>query len=265
MSEQADYRPGDIVNAHVWTGSEWVPVVLASDEQPDDYRVGSVVNGHAWTGEEWIPTREVGSTTAKKGFRERMEEAREELQRAEDEKRLAKLQDDPIYQRCGRVVAEGVVAGRTVKIYEKGYVRIGVLKVGPPEKLLGITASDMSQQKTGIGRAVVGVATLGANVLLTPNKRGSYYLVIVTDRKTHNLTMSPPTNSDLKAMHKLEAAGKTVLAGLAATDRSTDASPTTPAASGLADQLAQLAQLHAAGALTDDEFAAAKQRLIDPD
>lgn len=35
-----------------------------------------------------------------------------------------------------------------------------------------------------------------------------------------------------------------------------------PAADGIGDQLAELARLHGDGALTDDEFAAAKQQLL---
>ena len=124
----------------------------------------------------------------------------------------------------------------------------------------------MSSQKTAIGRGIVGVATLGANIMFTPNKRGSLYLVIVTDRKTHTLTLSPPTNSDLTAMHRLETAGRAVLASLPAQGAPAPARDPNPAdTSGdrdLAAQLAQLAQLHSAGALTDDEFAAAKQRLL---
>jgi Short C-terminal domain len=40
--------------------------------------------------------------------------------------------------------------------------------------------------------------------------------------------------------------------------------PAAEAATGIADQLAQLAELHGAGALTDEEFVVAKQALLSP-
>jgi hypothetical protein len=270
MADDATYEVGDIANGHVWTGSEWVTAIEGASADAESFAVGSVVNEHAWTGSDWVPVRRLGAPAPKQGFRERWEEAQrmgEAWRLEEEEKRAAKLADDPMYVQYGRCVAEGAVAGRRVKIYEKGYVQVGVLKLGAPERLLGITATDMSSQKTAIGRGIVAVATMGTNLMVTPNKRGSYYLVIVTDRKTHNLTLSPPTNSDLRDMHKLEAAGKAVLAGLAAEA----AIPATPVVENpvvpasdvdLAAQLTQLAQLHGSGALTDDEFAAAKQRLL---
>jgi hypothetical protein len=257
------YEIGDITNSHVWTGSEWTPVLEGASVDAESFEVGSVVNEHVWTGSDWVAVRRLDAAAPKKSVRERFEEAK----RIEQEKQAAKLADDPIYVQCGRCVAEGTVAGKRVKIYEKGYVQVGLFKLGAPEKLVGITASDMSSQKTALGRGVVGVATLGANIMFTPNKRGSLYLVIVTDRKTHNLTMTPPTNSDLKAMHKLEAAGRAVLASLAV-EASAAAVPAaaTPAVApneaNLAAQLTSLAQLHSTGALTDDEFATAKQRLL---
>jgi len=266
----ATYEVGDVANGHVWTGSDWVAVLEGVAADAESFEVGSVVNEHAWTGSDWLPIRRLDAPAAKQGFRERWEEAqrRSEAHRLElEEKQAAKLAEDPMYVQYGRCVAEGTLAGKRVKIYEKGYVQVGMFKLGTPERLLGITASDMSSQKTAIGRGIVAVATMGTNLMVTPNKRGNYYLVIVTDRKTHNLTMTPPTNSDLKAMHKLEAAGKAVLAALAA-EAAIRATPAVanpvPAASevDLAAQLTQLAQLHGSGALTDEEFAAAKQRLL---
>lgn len=263
MSDEVAYEVGDIVNGHVWTGDDWIKVIEPVTDGVEEYQAGSVVNEHAWTGSDWIPVRRRHGFSAKKSVRERFEEAK----RIEEEKQLAKMENDPIFTQCGRCVAEGVVAGKRVKIYEKGYVQVGMFKLGQPERLVGINASDMSSQKTAIGRGIVGVATLGANIMLTPNKRGSLYLVIVTDRKTHTLTLSPPTNSDLKAMHKLEAAGKAVLAALAVQPPAAASSPTArPAATSdeapLPVQLEQLAQLHSSGALTDEEFATAKQRLL---
>ncbi len=150
------------------------------------------------------------------------------------EEEQERQEKSPHFAQCGRMVAEGVVAGRRVKIYEKGFVQVGMFSLGDPEKLLGITAQDQSQQKTALGR------TLAA------------------------LTMSPPTNSDLKAMHKLEAAGRSVLDALEAQNQAQTEKPATQpgTTASLADQLAQLSQLHQSGALTEDEFSAAKAHLL---
>jgi hypothetical protein len=69
----------------------------------------------------------------------------------------------------GELVIESVCAGKTVRMYSKGYVRIsGFFGSNVPyEKLLGISASADIAKKTVIGRGVVAVATLGSNLLYT--------------------------------------------------------------------------------------------------
>lgn len=259
MADQ-EYAVGDVVNDHVLIGEEWVQVTRRDASEDAQYNVGDVVNDHVWTGSDWVAVRPLKAPKGT-GFTERLRTAREHL----EQEQQAKEHSSPLFERCGRMVADGVVAGRRVKIYEKGYVQVGMFKLGEPEKLLGITAQDTSQQKTALGRAVGATVTMGANLILSPNKRGSLYLIIVTDKKTHNLTLSPPTNSDLKAMHKLEAAGRAVLATLEAQQKAD--LPTSPSAQqgaspSLADQLTQLTELHNSGALNDDEFAAAKSQLL---
>lgn len=257
-----EYAVGDVVNDHVLIGEEWV--VATPREASDDaaYEIGNIVNEHVWTGESWVAVRK-RKPPKKPSLQKRWEakvDSWVEKGKQEEQERQEKA---PHFARCGRMVAEGVFAGRRVKIYEKGFVQVGMFSLGDPEKLLGITAQDNSQQKTALGRTLAAGATLGANLIASPNKRGSLYLTIVTKKKTHSLTMSPPTDSDMKAMHKLEAAGRSVLATLEAQkhiEATTSAASATTAS--LADQLAQLSQLHQSGALTDDEFATAKSRLL---
>ena len=34
---------------------------LSNNQPPESYPVGSIVNGHVWTGTEWVPVREMPS------------------------------------------------------------------------------------------------------------------------------------------------------------------------------------------------------------
>ena len=256
------FAVGDIVNDHVLIGEEWVPVVHRDASDAPSYEPGHIVNGHVWTGEEWVQT--VTRKPAKKPSLQKRWEAKVDswMEKAEKEEQ-ERQEKAPHFALCGRMVAEGVVAGRRVKIYEKGFAQVGMFSLGDPEMLLGITAHDNSQQKTALGRTLAAGVTLGANLITSPSKRGSLYLIIVTKKKTHTLTLSPPTDSDLKAMHKLEAVGRSVLAALEAQKQVESQPATSPEnMASLADQLTQLTQLHQSGALTDQEFSAAKARLL---
>ena len=257
-----EYTVGDLVNNHVLIGQEWVVATIrdASDDAP--YEPGNIVNGHVWTGENWVLVRNL--KPPKKPSMQKRWEAKVDswMEKAEQEEQ-ERQEKSPHYAQCGRMVAEGVFAGRRVKIYEKGFVQVGMFSLGAPEKLLGIAAQDNSQQKTALGRTLAAGVTLGANLVTSPSKRGSLYLTIVTKKKTHSLSMSPPTDSDVKAMHKLEAAGRSVLATLEMQNQVEAATgPASVQTASLADQLAQLSQLHQSGALTDEEFATAKARLL---
>ena len=53
--------------------------------------------------------------------------------------------------------------------------------------------------------------TFGANLVLTPNKRGDIYLTIVTEGDVYALRASPPTIFNIKAAQCLVAAGAGVL------------------------------------------------------
>ena len=173
----------------------------------------------------------------------------------------------------GRKMLEETCAGKLVRIYEKGYVRVsGVfLKDGAVfEKLIAIESSADVAKKTALGRTIMFGATMGLN-MLTPDKRGDIYLTIATDRKTHMLHMSPPTDRDLKAMHKIATAGQGVLDSVARQSPNSygESGPVSSAQSqtsvphnSVIDELTKLVALRDAGALTDDEFTAIKADLM---
>jgi ribosomal protein L7/L12 len=184
------------------------------------------------------------------------------------EKQAKKQQLIELY---GKMLIDDVFAGSSVRIYEKGYVRIskvGVFTSGHPfEKLRLVSSSTDVAKKTGVGRAIVAVPTFGVN-LLTENRRGDIYLTIATDRKTHVLHKETPTLEQIKKMHKLAGAVQGVLD--MAERHGTEERPTiyqapssslaTP--SSLLDELKKLVELRDAGGLTEDEFLSLKKSLM---
>lgn len=191
------------------------------------------------------------------GFRDRMREARAELEEKEERKKKEKEEKDPYFAQCGSLVVRESFGVKVVEIYQKGYVRIGTLGLGPPEKLLGISATDGSSNKSGVGRGAAAIATLGVNYLLSESKRGDLYLTIITDKKTHSLHQSPPSEGQVRSMLKIEAAGKAVLGS-----QSQEAAPVSAEPRSLAAEIAELKSLHEAGVLSEDEFNQAKAKLL---
>jgi ribosomal protein L7/L12 len=189
----------------------------------------------------------------------------------EEERRAREKRDLELY---GRLVIEEVCAGKCVRIYDKGFVRVSGLfsKDGAVfEKLIAISSSADVAKKTALGRTLMAGATMGVNLLTTPNKRGDMYLTITTSRDTHMLHMSPPTEREMKAMHKVSTAGQGVLDALARQGAASDQpnqliQPSPPNQSvhknSVLDELTKLVALRDAGALTDGEFASMKSRIM---
>lgn len=272
-SDQAEFRPGDLVNGWVHVGDQWVTPVFRSDVVGAQVvEVGTVVNEHVWTGQDWVPiSRREHMPDAKMGFRDRLRNARAEIERQDEEKlrrRAAqgnrKAQDKLAQsEQFGRVIAEGTFAAHSVRIFERGYVSVGLVGSGTPRRLLGISGVDKTQRKNPIGRSAVFVATMGVNYLATPDKRGSAYLIIVTPDKTYTLTSPDPSDGDLKNMIKLEAAGLAVIEAQANASQAQEGfSVGTTTSPDLAGQLSRLHDLHSSGALTDEEFSQAKAQLL---
>lgn len=203
--------------------------------------------------------------------REARAHQRSEDQRVRDEQKIAQAKRE--LENYGRKVIEEACAGKLVRIYEKGYVRVsGVfLKDGAVfEKLIAIESSADVAKKTALGRTIMFGATMGLN-MLTPDKRGDIYLTIATDHTTHMLHNSPPTERDLKAMHKIATTGKGVLDSIERQSSSSHAtsrpsSDTPPvrnvSQSSVIDELTKLVALRDAGALSEGEFSAMKAELL---
>lgn len=235
-----EYEEGHFQNGWVLIGGAWISARPALANQTQ-YDVGDIANNHVWTGSDWIPIRKPeGSTMSAKDAR-----------RAALAAQKAKANEEH-----GRMVTSGMIGMTNVQIYERGYVKIGLL--GTPERLVAISASDMTSQKTGVGRAAAGVVTLGLSMYST-SKRGSLYLTIVTESRTKTITTQTPTKSDITALHRLATAGQAVLD---AQQRDAKGAETLAPGGDLATQVSRLAELRAAGALSEDEFAAAKKKLL---
>jgi large subunit ribosomal protein L7/L12 len=204
--------------------------------------------------------------------REAKVQQRSEDQKVREDQKIAQAKRE--LESYGRKVIEEACAGKLVRIYEKGYVRVsGVfLKDGAVfEKLIAIESSADVAKKTALGRTLMFGATMGLNVLTTPNKRGDMYLTIATDRTTHMIHMSPPTERELKAMHKIATSGQGVLDSIERQSSSSPAANSPSSAtqpvrntsqSSVIDELTKLVALRDAGALSEDEFSAMKAELL---
>lgn len=159
----------------------------------------------------------------------------------------------------GTLMADEVFGTKRVWIYSKGFVSVGTFSPGTPNKLLGIEGNADVSKKTFIGRGIVAAATMGANLMVTPNKRGDAYLTITTDVKTYVLHESPPTEQAMKKMHKLQGAGKALLQSNVPNQVIVTNAGTEP---DLALQLEKLSALKLSGALSEAEYQAAKKQLL---
>jgi hypothetical protein len=170
--------------------------------------------------------------------REAQKRAREE---AKTEKREKAVEDAATERRLYGIVTLEVTLDKTVRLYSKGYVQVYTLRRSTAryEKLKRISAQ-----------------TSGRSGVLT----------ITTDTGTHVLrTLGKGLDSQkyVDRLLKFESEAQTILND-SGTTRVTVKPPeeTHTSKDGFADQLQKLVDLQRSGALTDEEFKAAKARLI---
>ena len=163
----------------------------------------------------------------------------------------------------GTLVANEKFGLYRVRIFSDGYIQItsglGLFK-GAIEKLLEIEGEAQISKKTGIGRGVVGIVTLGANQLV-PNQRGNLIMTVTTDKQVHVLIHDMPFAVYIQNMHKLVAAGKSVIKKDKSSE-ATAASKGSPNSQSLAQQIRELSELKDAGVISEKEFESAKQKLL---
>jgi|688.fasta_scaffold735851_1 hypothetical protein len=173
----------------------------------------------------------------------------------------------------GKLVIEQDCATKCVRIYDKGFVRVSGILIKERasfEKLRAISCSAEVTKKSGLGRTLMAGATLGLNLTTTPNQRGDMYLTISTDGQVHMIHMSPPTEKDMKAMHKLATAGQGILDHIERMDQSAREKNSTQLNSvenlvpqnSVIDELTKLSALRDSGAISEDEFQTLKKKLM---
>jgi len=174
------------------------------------------------------------------------------------------LNNTSIAQQYGKVRAKCMFGANVVTIYENGFVRVskslGLMK-GDIEELIEIFGESDITKKTGLGRAVGGVFTLGANLMLSPNQRGNLYLTIATNKRTHSLIWERPSNTAISEMNKLVAAGKAVIKIKELKEEKVTGKETLQDINPL-DQLKKLKELLEVGAITEAEFNEKKVKLL---
>ncbi len=167
----------------------------------------------------------------------------------------ASLAPDPI------VLASGLVDNTiTMKIFKDGtFTTKGLLGAeSSPDRLLGFDHDiDSMRRKSTTGRGAAALLTGGASLLASNNRGVVYVTVTGANTNVRTFTTRNPSGTTLSSIRGLKAAADAMLAQSSAVQPSSAAS-----SSDMATQLKQLADLHAAGALSAEEFAAAKARLL---
>lgn len=163
----------------------------------------------------------------------------------------------------GILLVSEIFNSKKIDIYANGFVKVssilGIINKGAIEKLIAVHGSSEVSKKSGLGRAAGAIFTGGLNLAVS-NLRGNAFLNIITENQTHSIMVEAPTPSDLKALNVLVATGNSLAQRVSS---NTAASvPAAPAAKDLATQLLELDGLHKSGVLTDEEFSAAKSRLL---
>lgn len=207
------------------------------------------------------------------------QEAKQEQERAAREKER-KFYENAAGQ-YGTLVMSKMFGNRQIELFDKGYIRVGGVQNrdgGPPtdlsrlyvvaystpfEKLRAIKATTQIQDKSAGGRAIASAASGGLSRMASNEKR-LVFLTITTDQQVYTLKdKGGMTRYEDEAAMALEAAGLAMLESGAAP---AVPSPTPAIASGaVSDQLNDLVALHRDGALTDEEFASAKAKLLRAD
>jgi hypothetical protein len=196
----------------------------------------------------------------------------EKLKQAEREKRKVELlakykpDEDTLAARdkmIGKPVLSTLFGLTFITIFENGYVVIGSGFDALPGKLISIQGHADITKKTAVGRTVaslglIAIGTLPINIY-APSRRGDLTLTIVTDRETKVLHVGYASDIALEALRKLDAVGNAIISG----NKNTGASQNTrDADASLSAEILKLNQLYEAGILTEEEFTAAKSKLL---
>jgi len=156
-------------------------------------------------------------------------------------------------EKYGKPIASGAFGWTDVEVYKSGHVRISG---GAMMELFGIEFTDLSQRKNQIGRVVGFLGTGGLN-MATSTRKGEAYLSITTPSGVRTVKTSEARPSDIETAHKLVAAARAFSAQVK------NSSPSSPSnMEDVSAQLEKLSALRERGALSEEEFSAAKKKLL---
>lgn len=161
---------------------------------------------------------------------------------------------DPVVH--GRELLKDRLGISEIYIYEKGFIQFGRVGLAPMERLLAISSSADVNRKTGVGRGVAAVLTTGFSLVAASSNRGIATLTIATDRDTYTHSVTNPENSVIARFQKIAAVGQGVI-DMQKSRRGAESS-----GGSVAEEIAKLAALRASGVLTEEEFQAAKAKLL---
>jgi hypothetical protein len=133
----------------------------------------------------------------------------------------------------------------------------GVGKESDADRLIGFEHDiDSMRRKSMTGRGVAAMATAGLS-LAASNNRGVVYVTVIGEKTgTRTYTTRNPSGTQLTSIRTLKAAADTII-------QRADAVAADGAQADVMTQIQRLAELHSAGALTDEEFATKKAELLD--
>lgn len=170
--------------------------------------------------------------------------------------------------------------GTILTLYQDGtFTTTGMIITSHPDRLVGFSSDiDSMRRKAVTGRGAAFLATGGISILAS-NNRGVVYVTLIGARSgTKTYTTKNPDNGLLSSIRSLQAAADALLASpppvasapnrpqgkvTQASESPSDSNDSaTPQDGDVATQLKMVAELHAAGALSDQEFAAAKARIL---
>lgn len=155
-------------------------------------------------------------------------------------------------------LARGLVDNTTtMKIYKDGTFtfKSGFGKETARDRLIAFDHdADSMRRKSTSGRGAAALMTGGLS-LAASNNRGVVYVTVTGEQcNVRTFTTRNPSGTTLSSIRSLKSAADSLLAQHGGVP--------TGAPGDVATQLQKLADLHAAGALTVEEFAAAKSRLL---
>jgi hypothetical protein len=156
-------------------------------------------------------------------------------------------------------------SGTTLTIYADGTFSIELLRSSPRDRLVGFSSElDSMRRKSVTGRGAAAIVTGGMS-LVASNNRGVVYVTVTGERSgVKTYTTRNPEDKLLSTVRSLQAAADQLLASPPAvvTPSEEITAPSTQHHTDVGGQLKTLSDLHASGALSDEEFAAAKTRLL---